>query len=312
MSESPNLQMRKIFGGRGCRVALACAAAIAVALAGCGGSDSSSSGAGATTASSATADPQVAALVPAELRGKTLVVAAEAAYPPDEYFDEDGKTIIGMGPDLIKALGGVMGLDVRVQNASFDGILPGLASGKYDIGMSSFTDTKEREGTVDFVTYFSAGTSFFVKADGGPAIETLDDICGRTVAVDKGAVQVDDAQAQSDKCKAAGKPAVKLSIFPDQDAANLAVSSGRSEVGMVDSPVAVFQVRQTGGALKLSGQPYGTAPYGIALPKGSPLARPLLAALKALMADGTYARILHTWGLEQGAIDDPVINGAES
>src|SRR5207237_8608427 len=99
--------------------------------------------------------------------------------------------------------------------AGFDGIIPGLASGKYDIGMSSFTDNKSREQTVDMVTYFSAGTSFYVNANGGPAIGTLDDLCGHTVAVEKGTTQLDDATAQSKKCTDAGTPAVNVSALRD-------------------------------------------------------------------------------------------------
>ena len=69
----------------------------------------------------------------------------------------------------MKALGAVMGLKVNMVNATFDTIIPGLAAGKYDVGASSFTDTKERQKTVDFVTYFTAGISFYGKAAGGPA-----------------------------------------------------------------------------------------------------------------------------------------------
>ena len=162
--------------------------------------------------------------------------------------------------------------------------------------MSSFTDTKEREKTVDFVTYFSAGTSFYVKAQGGPTINTLADLCGHKVAVEKGTTQADDAAAQSKKCKAAGKPGVTVSVFPDQNGANLALSSGRAEVGMADSPVADYQVKKSNGQFKLTGKPYGTAPYGIAIPKDSGLAKPLLAALKALMANGQYKAILDEVG----------------
>jgi polar amino acid transport system substrate-binding protein len=61
----------------------------------------------------------------------------------------------------VKALGAVMGLKVKVVNATFDSIIPGLAAGKYDLGASSFTDTKMREKQVDFVDYFTAGESFY-------------------------------------------------------------------------------------------------------------------------------------------------------
>ena len=282
--------------------------AAALGMAACGDDDKDSAG---TTPSSGGSDAKVAALVPAAVKSKgTLTVAADATYAPNEFIGPDGKAVIGMDADLAKALAAKMGLKARVVNATFDAIIPGLAAHKYDLGMSSFTDTKEREETVDFVTYFSAGTSFFVKADGGPAIETLADLCGEKVAVEKGTTQADDATAQSKKCTSAGKQKVTLLVFPDQNGANLALSSGRAQVGMADSPPAAYQVTQSDGDFKLSGKPYGTAPYGIAIPKDTDMAEAVLAALKAVMADGGYKSILDEWGVSSGAIDDPVINGA--
>jgi polar amino acid transport system substrate-binding protein len=220
--------------------------------------------------------------------------------------------VVGWDADLANALGQVLGLKINMVNATFDTIIPGLVSGKYGLGISSFTDTKEREQTVDFVTYFSAGTSFYVKSSGGPDITSLADLCGHKVAVEKGTTQQADTQAQAKKCKAAGKPDVTVQIFNDQNAVNLALSSGRADVAMADSPVAAYQVKQSDGTFKLSGQPYGTAPYGIAIPKNSGMAKPVLAALKHLMADGTYTKILDKWGVQGGAISDPAINGAAS
>jgi polar amino acid transport system substrate-binding protein len=288
---------------------------MAAAVAGCGSSDdsSSSSNSAATPAPSATASGggAAAADVPAAIKSKgTLTVAADATYAPDEFIDKDGKTVIGMDADMAKALAQQLGLKVNVVNASFDGIIPGLASGKYDLGMSSFTDTKEREQTVDFVTYFSAGTSFYTKAQGGPAITDLASLCGHHVAAEKGTTQQQDAEAQAKKCAPDKK--LTVSVFPDQNGANLALSSGRADVGMADSPVAAYQVKQSNGQFKLVGTPYGTAPYGIAIPKGNGLAEPMLKAVKAIMADGTYKQILDKWGLAEGAITDPVINGATS
>jgi polar amino acid transport system substrate-binding protein len=301
--------------------ALACAlAAMAFAAAGCGSSDddSSSGSTGAASTNSATtasggADATAAGLVPADIKSKgTLTVAADASYAPNEFFASDGKTVQGMDPDLAKAIAAKLGLKAKVVNATFDGIIPGLAADKYDLGMSSFTDTKEREQTVDFVTYFSAGTSFYTKAQGGPAITDLASLCGHKVAAEKGTTQADDAAAQSKKCKADGKAAVAVSVFPDQNGANLALNSGRADVGMADSPVADYQVKQSGGQFKLVGQTYGAAPYGIAIPKGNGMAPAVKSALTALMTDGTYKTILTKWGVEHGAITTPVINGATS
>jgi len=272
---------------------------------------------GIAGASSATStlkkQPKIAKMVPAKIRSKgSLIVASDATYAPMEFIAKDGKTVIGVDADLAKALGTVMGLKLKVQNATFATIIPGISSGKYGVGMSSFTDTKARQKVVDFVTYFSAGTSFYVKASGGPNITGLSSLCGKTVSVETGTTEQSDATAQSKKCKNAGKPAVKVSAFNDQGAANLAVSSGRAQVGMADSPVAAYIVKQSHGLFKLSGNSYGTAPYGIALPKGNGMAKPMLAAVKYLMKQGTYKTILKKWGVQKGAISNPKINGATS
>lgn len=281
----------------------------ALAAAGCGGTASTSTG---TPASPPGQVSSIAAQVPAAIKTRgTISVATDATYAPNEFIGSDGHTVMGMDADLAAALGQVLGLKVNMVNATFDTIIPGLVSGKYGLGISSFTDTRAREDTVDFVTYFVAGTSFYVKASGGPEITSLSGLCGHTVAVEKGTTQQADAQAQAPKCASAGKP-LTLQIFNDQNAVNLALSAGRADVAMADSPVAAYQVKQSDGAFKLTGQPYGTAPYGIAIPKNSGMSGPVLAALKHLMADGTYQKILDKWGVQEGAISSPVINGAKS
>src|SRR5207342_777446 len=116
---------------------------------------------------------------------------------------------IGMDPDLMKAIGEVLGLKVNVVNATFETIIPGLAAGRYDVGASSFTDTKEREKTVDFVTYLSVGQALLTKST-GPHLNKLDELCGHTVAVEKGTIEQEGASAQTKKCESEGKPAIKL------------------------------------------------------------------------------------------------------
>jgi polar amino acid transport system substrate-binding protein len=282
----------------------ACAIAVAIGtVAACG---SSSSGGKSQTVS---VDSKAAGLVPASLKSKTLTVAADATYAPNEFLGANGTTVEGMDADLAKAIAQVLGLKVKMQNATFDAIIPGLANGRFDLGMSSFTDTKERERTVDFVTYFSAGTSFYEKS-GGPPVTNLASLCGLKAAAESGTTQEADIKAQSKKCPA-GKTLTGLS-FTTQNQVNAALGAGRADVAMADSPVADYQVKQSGGTFKLVGTPYGTAPYGIAIPKGNGLAPAVLAAVKDLMADGAYKRILTKWGIEAGAIDNPVINGAIS
>jgi polar amino acid transport system substrate-binding protein len=285
-------------------------------LAGCGSSNSTTTS--TTTSSSGSSTPNgavasIAAQVPAAIKSKgTLNVATEAQYAPNEFVAPDGHTIIGMDADLMAALGEVMGLKVKLINANFETIIPGLAAGRYDIGASSFTDTKEREKTVDFVDYFSAGISFYAKSSANPGVSELKDLCGKTVAVEKGTVEQEESEAQSKTCGKEGKASVTVLSFPGQNAVNLAVSSGRAELGMADSPVVAYQIKQSGGQFKLIGKSYAFAPYGIAIPKTSGMTKPILAALKELIANGTYTQILEKWGIQAGAIKEPKIDGAVS
>jgi polar amino acid transport system substrate-binding protein len=289
------------------------------AAAACGSSSSggTSPGGGSTVSpASSSAGTNAAAVseVPADISSKgTLVVAADASYAPDEFLASDGTTVQGMDADLAQAIGKELGLTVKVENITFDSIIPGLVDGRYDLGMSSFTDNKTREEQVNFVDYFSAGTSFFEKSAGGPAVTDLNSLCGLKVSVESGTTEESDAKGQSKTCTTAGKSAVDVESFPTQSAANLALSSGRADVSMADSPVAAYQVKQSNGVFKLVGASYGTAPYGIAVPKtDGTLDLAIQDALTALISNGTYAQILAKWGLTSGGITTPGINGAIS
>ena len=294
-------------------VALVCVAALAAC-----GSNSSSPSTGTSTSGSVSttkANPAVEKLVPASIKSKgTLTVAADATYAPDESIGPDGHTVVGMDADLAQALGAVMGLKVTVVNATFATIIPGLTGGKYDLGASSFTDTKAREKVVDFVDYFRAGESFFTKASGGTSVTGLAGLCGLSVSVETGTVEESDAKGQSSKCMAAGKKPVNVLSYPTQTAANLALNSGRAQVGMADSQIVAYQIKKSNGGLKLTGKSYGFAPYGLAVPKSPALAPAVLAALKALVQDGTYMSILQKWGIQSGGIpvSEMKINGATS
>lgn len=286
-----------------------------LALAGCGSSSSSTSSSSTSatvTIPAAAVNAAIAAKVAAAVKQKgSFTVASDATYAPNEFVGSDGHTIEGMDPDLMNAIAGVLGLKANIVNATFNTIIPGLAAGKYDVGASSFTDTKERQKTVEFVDYYNAGISFYAKTGTNPGVKTVADLCGKTVSVEKGTTEEEESKAQSTKCTKAGKSAVTVLVFPNQNQANLAVSSGRAQLGMADSPVAAYQVKQSGGGFQLVGETYGVAPYGIAFPMHSPLTHPTLEALKQLIADGTYTKILEKWGLQSGAITTPVINGAK-
>ena len=286
---------------------------VVLALAGCGSSSTTTATTTTSTSASGGAVSAIAAQVPAAVKSKgTLTVAAEAEYAPNEFVAPDGHTLIGMDPDLVSAVAEVMGLKAKFVNANFETIIPGLAAGRYDLGASSFTDTKEREKTVDFVDYYKAGISFYAKSSANPGVTELKDICGKTVGVEKGTVEQEESEAQSKKCGKEGKKSVTVLSFSGQNAVNLAIASGRAEVGLADSPVVDYQIKKSGGQFKLVGKTYAFAPYGLAIPKTSGMTKPILAALKELIANGKYKAILEKWGIQSGAITEPTINGAIS
>ena len=254
-----------------------------------------------------------AKLVPAAYKGKVLQVATDATYAPDEYMN--GTKMVGFDVDMINAIATTLGLKVVENNVTFDNIIAGIKSGHYVIGNSSFTDNKSREKQVNFVDYFQAGEGVYAKASSKVSFKGLKSFCGLTVAVETGTVEQTDAQNVAKTCPAKKKATV-LS-FSTQTEANVAVSSGHAQVGFLDSQIADYVVAQSHGAFKSIGHAVNVAPYGIATPKtpaGHALARAIEAALKVLVANGTYHAILVKYGVQAGAIpvSKMVLNGATS
>jgi polar amino acid transport system substrate-binding protein len=291
----------------------------ALLLSGCGGgsdakTDGSGSGSADGSAAASTDLPEqekvdeVAALVPQEYRDAgSIEVVTDAGYPPTGFYAEDGETIIGLDPDLGHALGQVMGIEFKFTAGSFDGIVPGLQSGQYQLAMSGINDTEERRKVIDFVDTYKGGSQFFSAAGTDP-INGIEDLCGRSVAVQKGTVQADDVTAQDKKCKQEGKDGIEIAVYPDQTAANLALTTGRQEFSAADTPVAAYQVLQSDGALELAGDEYGSVLHGIGVPKDSGLVEPLAKAMGVLIENGAYQDILDKWNLGQTALDQPYVN----
>jgi polar amino acid transport system substrate-binding protein len=258
-------------------------------------------------------DPMVAALVPASLKKQGYITAAmDATYPPDEFVAANGTTVIGMDADFNVALGAIMGVPWKSVNATFDTIIAGLQGNKFDAGNSSFTIRKSREKQVNFVSYFQAGEGFYVLKSSTLKLNGLLSLCGRTVAVETGTSEAADAQSTVKSCKTAHKTADTVLPYSNQSEANVAVSSGRAQIGFADSQVAGYIVVQSKGQFKLDGSAFEVAPYGFAFAKSSRLDIATLAAVKDLMKDGIYMKILDKWGVQAGAINDPKINPAVS
>lgn len=252
---------------------------------------------------------EAAALVPLSIREiGTLQVPTATSYPPNEFIASDGSTIIGMDPDMARAIGQRLGLELRMKALPFDSILKRVADSEYELAMSSFSITPPRLRSVNMVSYFEAGTGFFSIQEPNATLSGLAGLCGRSVAVSKESVQFQDATRQSSRCRRSGQQPVKITTFVRQDDATESVESGESEFGMADTPVVSYIVSRSGGKLTKVGEDYGLTPYGVAINRDSGLAVPVRAAIESLIADGTYAEILARWGLEDGAVKSSTIS----
>jgi polar amino acid transport system substrate-binding protein len=286
--------------------------AVALVAAGCGGDNNTGTGSGGGTATTAapTVDEALAAKVPAAIKsdGK-IVIGTDSSYPPNEFLDTDGKTVIGWDVDLFNAIAAKLGLKTEWQSAVFDAIIPGIGSGKYEMGVSSFFITDERKKQVDMASYYSVGTQWLTKK-GNPSGIQPDAACGKKVAVQTNTAQdTDDLAKRQEKCKSDGKPAITIDRYQRQDQATASVVSGKDDATLADSPVMAYAVKQTNGQLELLGDAYDTYFYGSVMKKGqAEFAQAVADAVKALITDGTYKTILEKWGVQAGAIDNPAVN----
>jgi polar amino acid transport system substrate-binding protein len=267
----------------------------------------------------ATLQANIAAEVPAAIKAKgALQVGVDATYAPNEFIDPGTGQIRGWDIDLGIAIGKVIGVPLVFNNADFNSIIPDIGV-RYDLGISSFTPSTKREQTVDFVTYGQAGEAWIVKT-GGPQINAPTDLCGQTVAVETSTSEESDAwgfmgklpdgspiRGDINHCKAAGKADITVHSFTKQTDADADLLSGHAQIDWLDQPVADYQVKQSNGKEQISGKPCSLAPYGIALPKGSPLEPALQDALKYLIDHNYYSQILTNWSVTDSAITSSAV-----
>jgi polar amino acid transport system substrate-binding protein len=286
------------------------AAIVGLALSACGSSSLSSSGSSASTpAASQTKQANLADKLPAKIKaaGK-IVIGVDATYAPNEFLAADGKTVQGMDVDLFDAVAQKFGLKTQWVPANFDSIILGVDSGKYDVGVSSFTINDKRKQQVNMVSYFNAGTQWAV-LKGNPKKVDPDNACGLNIGVQKGTVQIDDLNARSKKCTDAGKKPITQVVEQAQAKVTADVVSGKADAMLADSPVCLYAVKQTNGQLEALGAVYDAAPYGFVIPKSeTEFAQAVVDALKSLDASGDYKKALAAWGNDSGAISDFAVN----
>ncbi|WP_344312618.1 ABC transporter substrate-binding protein [Fodinicola feengrottensis] len=249
----------------------------------------------------------IAQLPAAVVAKKELVVAMDVSSPPNHFSGPDGVSVIGLDPDIAKALGQALGVRVKIVGIGFDSIIPGLAAGKYDLAIAQMSPTVKREKVLDFVDYFSSGTALAVRK-GNPLGMRLDTMCGHTIAVLKGSFQESTRVPEySAACVKAGKKPIQPMVLPDQQATILAGIAGRADGVMQDSPVLEYAQKKSDGQVQVIAVAH-TSSVGIGIPKTSGLLQPVRLAMQHLIDSPTYKQILTRWGVANGGVPSAAVN----
>jgi polar amino acid transport system substrate-binding protein len=254
------------------------------------------------------------ALLPASIRSAGVItMGSDISFPPMEYYK--GSTPVGFDIDLGDAIAKQLGVKAKWVNTSFTGIIPALQAQRFDLILSSMTDSKAREGTLNFVDYLNVGSSLLVQKGNPKHLTTLNSVCGTIMAGQTGTNAAMIADQEAARCKKEGKPAVTLVQYPSESQVVLAIEGGRADAAAIDYVGAVGFVEQDHGKnlAVASNLQSDKAPYGIGILKSdTQLTKAVHVALKALIKNGTYKKLLAKWHIQASSLTSASINGAVS
>ncbi|HXT04271.1 MAG TPA: ABC transporter substrate-binding protein, partial [Casimicrobiaceae bacterium] len=206
-----------------------------------------------------------------------------------------------------------MGRTIAFESIPFKGLLPAMEAKRIDITFTLMNDTPEREKVIDFVDFFNLGTMLLIQKGNPQHVDSLETLCGKTVSTVQGSTQVALVDETNAKCSAAGKPAIDNLQYAQPSDARLQVQTGHVAAFLGNTPVMVYLAKTAGDGTifdVVRGHEYQPVPLGIGVAKSNTALRDALQkSLDALIADGTYRKILEKHGVESGAVTSATING---
>jgi polar amino acid transport system substrate-binding protein len=226
----------------------------------------------------------------------SLTYGTAATFAPFEF--QSGGKLTGFDIDLIAAISEKLGLKVAPMNMEFQGLIPALQSKRLDLINSAMYINPERATQVDFVPYLRIGNQVVVAQDNPAGITGRDNsLCGKTVAVTLGAIEETYARQDDARCKAAGLAAVTVQTLPTAQASVLSLRQGRADAFFDSTPGVVQLLSEIPGVFKTVGPEFeSSTQIGMAVQKGNDkMHAALQAALKEVVADGTYQKLIETW-----------------
>jgi polar amino acid transport system substrate-binding protein len=255
-------------------------------------------------------------------RAREIRVGSDVSYAPVEYYDafaqdvldrpvgDPEPQVLGIDPDLASELGRTLGVRFTFENVAFDKLIPALRAKRFDVIISSMTATQERARQISFVQYFQAGTSILVAKGNPKRIRSLADLCGKTVTLQTGTTQEALIAAEQARC---GADRIRARSLDSGTQVILDVKYGRADAALTDFPVAAYnaKVSAKGADFQVVGKQIDPGPYGIGVRRQDGRLRTVLqAALRAIIQNGSYDRVLAKWNVSDGALKTATVVGA--
>jgi len=258
-------------------------------------------------------DPALFALLPANIQKDGVMTSANSGSFPPYIIITGTNTLDGAAADLANSMGQVLGIKVdNVAVSGLPGMLAGIASGRFQMGVGPIGDFVDRQQKNDFVDFVQEFVVFAVYKGNPQKINSLADTCGKRISVMSGGSAEQVINKQSAACAKEGKPAITIQSFADQPTSILAVRSNRSDAFFSSQAPLTYFVQQTQGQLELAGvgqkNGFDTLYQGTVVPKNSQMGKAVLAAYQKLFDNGTYALIMKKWGLQNNMLPAPGIN----
>src|SRR5690349_19356198 len=236
---------------------------------------------------------------------KTYVIGTSGDFPPFESRSASNPNdIVGFEPDMMKAVMGHLGLKYKFVTGDFNGLIPGLQSGRFDMIVSDVYDTALRRKVVNFVDYLQTGLSIMVKSSDAANVKSFSDLCGKAVGILTGSPsEVTPLQDASKKCKAAGKSAIQMKSFPAVAQEVPALENGTLFAIFEDSvTLGLIESARHGKVKVVFDDPAARTNIGIAVKKGSPIKGQLAAAMKWYFGSAAYRQNAAKWKLPSYAL----------
>lgn len=294
---------------------------VAVLAAGCtGGGDQDAPNGNPAVAEGLT---ELGRRLPERIRSaREIRVGSDVSYAPVEFYDafapdvldrpvgEPEPQVRGIDPDLATELGRKLGVRFTFVNTGFDELIPSLQDEDFDVIISSMTATAERAREISFLEYFQAGTSILVPRGNPDRLGSMADLCGATVTLQAGTIHEELVTAQQARC---GANRIKARPLESGTQVVLEVKFGRADAALADFPVAAYNAKVSGQGrdFEVVGEQIDPGPYGIGVRKDdTDLQTVLQEALRAIIEDGSYDRVLTKWNVADGALKTAKLTGA--